>query len=87
MRSYDPGTPRLALAFAALATTAVSLGLLIVWPAAMDGLDEVGYGAASRVVTTASAGFVGGIASDDDGDDASQTASPSVNCTDSAQKS
>jgi hypothetical protein len=86
MRSYDPGTPRVAFAFAAVAMTALSLGLLIVWPAEMDGLDDVGYWAVSRVVTTASAGFVGGIATDDDGDETVQPASPSVKCTDPASK-
>jgi len=87
MRSYDPGTPRVAFAFAAVAMTAVSLGLLIVWPAEMDGLEDAGYLAVSRVVTTASAGFVGGIAADDDGEEAIQPASSSVKCTDPAPKS
>jgi hypothetical protein len=86
MRSYDPSIPRVPLAFAALAMTAVSLGLLIVWPAEVDGLEEGGYWTASRFVTTASAGLIGGIASDDDGDEATQPASSGVKCTDSTPK-
>jgi len=87
MRSYEPGTPRVAFAFAALAMTTLSLGLLIVWPAEMDDFDEIAYWAASQVVTTASAGLVGGVASDDDGDEVVQPASSSVKCTDPAPKS
>ena len=87
MRRYEPSTPRVALAFAALAMTALSLGLLIVWPAEMDGLDEVGYWASSGVVTTASAGIVGGNASDDDGEDVGPPASSAVQCPNPSPKS
>ena len=83
MRSYEPSTPRVPLAFAALAMTALSLGALIALPAEMDGLDEDGLWAASRVVTMASAA-VHGIAS---GGEAAQPASPALKCTDDPPKS
>lgn len=36
MNRYDPGTPRAALGLAAIALTALTIGLLVVVPAKMD---------------------------------------------------
>ena len=83
MRSYEPPTPRVPLAFAALAMTVLSLGALIALPAEMDGPDENGLWAASRVLTTASAAALG-IAS---GDEAGQPAPPALKCIEDTPKS
>jgi len=80
MQRYEPSTPRAALALAALAMTAASLGLLVVWPAEMDGYDEAGTWAMSGVVATASAGAVGDVATDDVAA-AGAPATPAVQCT------
>jgi hypothetical protein len=77
MRRYEPLTPRLALAFAALAMTAITLGLSVVLPAQMDAYGDDNW-AASGMVATAVAGVVGGI--EDDDVDAGKPAPTAVSC-------
>jgi len=80
MRSYEPSTPRVAFAVAAVAMSALSLGLTVVLPAEMDGSDEGFSWAAYRVVYTASAGVVDAI-EDDEVDLADKPATTGVQCT------
>ena len=80
MRSYEPSTPRVAFAVAAVAMSALSLGLTVVLPAEMDGSDEGFSWAAYRVVYTASAGVVDAV-EDDEINLADKPATTGVQCT------
>jgi hypothetical protein len=79
MRRYEPSTPRVAFAVAAVAMSALSLGLTVVLPAEEDTSDEAGNWATYRVVYTASAGVID--VADDEIDVADKPATTGVQCT------
>ena len=80
MRSYEPSTPRVAFAVAAVAMSALSLGLTVVLPAEEDTSDEAGSWAAYRVVYTASASAVDAV-EDDEVDVADKPTTTGIQCT------
>jgi hypothetical protein len=65
MHRYETSTPRVAFAVAAVAMTAITIGVLVVMPASMEAdSDEPGMLAGSKVTTLASTSAVTGATID-----------------------
>lgn len=64
MRSYEPPTPRVAIAMSAIVMTALTISLMVVAPATMGVDHQESVVAASKVITEASANAVSYSVSD-----------------------